>query len=241
MYRSRTDLNSRIQSKRIEQEYGIFRKNGQLMFIKKTTENYAFWVREYTTWEPETFEVFDRFLHKDKVFIDIGGWIGLTCIYASRKSKHVVVVEADPYSVRELVQNCSDNATNITVIDKAVAPTLGETVYIGKNKYDPNSRLNNSMSQVSIEHAPGSLPVLTTTVDSLLVPNVSLIKVDIEGGEEDILEDLYRIYSTLHIPVYVSFHYDWWKDKNLDRFVFLSAAQRECIRANPFESLLFAD
>ena len=69
---------------------------------------------------------------------------------------------------------------------------------------------------------------------------VSLIKVDIEGGEEHILDQLYAIHSEHKIPMYVSFHHTWWSDKNLDRFVWLTDAQKQSVRREPFTSLLFA-
>jgi len=227
--------------KDIEQSFGIYRKNDQLIFIRKySSQNHNYWANDFEKWEPETFEIFDRFLNKDKVFIDIGGWIGSTCIYASHKSKHVYVVEADPYSVQELIRNCSDNATNITVIDKAIANRKGATAFIGANKFYYDRTMNASTSQVYEEHVPGTIAVSTITIDDILMTNqVSLIKVDIEGGEEDILEDLFRVNSSLRIPIYISFHIDWWKDKNIDRFSFMTIEQRNSLRQNPFHSLLF--
>jgi hypothetical protein len=70
--------------------------------------------------------------------------------------------------------------------------------------------------------------------------DISLIKVDIEGGEEFILNDLYDIYSRYHIPMYISFHYSWWKDTNLNRFSFLTEEQKSTIIRDPFISLLFS-
>jgi len=69
--------------------------------------------------------------------------------------------------------------------------------------------------------------------------DISLIKVDIEGGEEFILNDLYHLYSTYHIPLYISFHYDWWNNKDLDRFTFLSQEHKNNIISYPFSSMLF--
>ena len=72
---------------------------------KKDNNNLDFWVNTYSNWENETFEIFDRFLDKNKIFIDIGGWIGTTCMYGSRKSKHVYSVEADKKSFEEKCQS----------------------------------------------------------------------------------------------------------------------------------------
>ena len=71
------------------------------------------------------------------------------------------------------------------------------------------------------------------------ISNISLIKVDIEGGEEYILNDLYDIHIKNNTPLYISFHYLWWNDKNLNRFIFLSEQQKKNIIEFPFISLLF--
>ena len=63
----------------------------------------------FSTWEEETFDVFDKYLKKDKQFLDIGAWVGTTALYASRLSSYVVCVEADPVSVKKLQNNINNN------------------------------------------------------------------------------------------------------------------------------------
>jgi len=41
------------------------------------------------------------------------------------------------------------------------------------------------------------------------------------------------------VPLYVSFHYSWWKDMNLNRFYFLTEDQKNSIVASHFISILF--
>jgi hypothetical protein len=48
--------------------------------------------------------------------------------------------------------------------------------------------------------------------------DVSFVKVDIEGGEEHILSDIIKLAEEYHWDLWISFHFDWWKDKNIDRF-----------------------
>jgi FkbM family methyltransferase len=205
------------------------------------------WWHTYGTWENETFDIFDRYLDKDKTFIDIGGWIGTTCIYASKKSKDVYVVEADKCSIKRLTENCQLNCNNVTVINKAIYSKDCEEIYFGKNKIRSDSILNDSMSQIYEDDDDRSrgdcYPIETITISSLIkqynIHNISLIKVDIEGGEEFILDDLYFIKKELGIKLYISFHYSWWKNKNLRRFSFLNDEQIQAIVDNPFISILF--
>lgn len=204
------------------------------------------WKTQYAQWENETFDVFDKYLDKNKTFIDIGGWIGTTCIYASKKSKDVFVVEADKYSVQKLTDNCQQNCDNVTVVNRAIYKTDNEEIFFGKNKTNSKSILNDSTSQLyesddDITHG-NCYPIKTITINSLIkqynIRDVSLIKVDIEGGEEFILDDLYHVKLELGTRIYVSFHYSWWKDKDLHRFAFLTEGQIMSIIQNPFISLL---
>lgn len=226
-------------------------KNSQFFFIRKnnsSADNLKFWTDIYKNWENSTFEIFDRYLDKEKIFIDIGAWIGTTCIYASQKSKHVFAVEADLLSIEELAKNCKDNCRNVTIVPNAIFNKDNVGVKFGKNLYLSNSTLNQSTSHIYADETMKSDEMYSTntiTIESLFknydIPfdNVSLVKVDIEGGEEHILEDLFNLHSKYSIPVYVSFHYSWWLDKNLDRFSFLTSDQKNFISVNPFTSLLF--
>ena len=235
----------------ITSTYNKIQKQDEIFFIKNRSDdpNMGFWKDIYCGWETQKFEVFDRFLKKDKIFLDIGGWIGTTCMYAARKSKHVYVVEADRNSFQDLTTHCKNNTTNTTCIERAVFNESGKELFFGKNKFLQNSKLNDGTSQLYSEPstAPeGSYSVTTITVKDIFknysidLATVSLIKVNIEGGEEAILEDLYAVHITHSIPLYVTFHYLWWSDQNLDRFPFLTSSQKQQIRTYPFVSLLFA-
>tara|TARA_Y100000590_G_scaffold59177_1_gene62757 strand:+ start:3690 stop:5090 length:1401 start_codon:yes stop_codon:yes gene_type:complete len=208
----------------IYNDFIITSKNNEKFLIEKSiSENSDFWKNIYPSWESDTFQVFDRFLNKKKIFIDIGAWIGTTSMYGSRKSKHVYSVEADNLSIKDLSLNLSNNCidNNYTLINKAI--------------FNQDESLSNSIK------------VKTITINSIINrykinPNdISLIKVDIEGGEENIFNDLQNLNSRYKIPIYISMYYKWWKNKNLDRFSFLTQEHKNNIKNNPFVNLLFTD
>ena len=127
LYDTNNNLNistflTKIVKPHIENNFLIIPKNDIKILIKNdhTDPNINFWKNIYGQWKVETFNVFDSFLSSDKVLIDIGGWIGTTCIYGSKKSKHVFTVEVDINSFKDLCRNCSINARNITTINKAI-------------------------------------------------------------------------------------------------------------------------
>jgi len=240
----------RIINKYIDEKYLKIYKNAEYLLIetRETDTNLNFWTTIYSSWENDTFEVFDKYLKKDKTFIDIGGWIGTTCIYGSRKSKHVYVVEADKTSFRDLTTNCKINCDNTTLINRAIFNVNDTDIVFGKNQFLTNSSLNDSTSQISINTGippqDGQYIIKTITIKTIIETyninphEISLIKVDIEGGEEHILDDLYAIHKEYNIPLYVSFHYSWWTNSNLDRFTFLTEAQKNTIIQYPFISII---
>ena len=222
----------------IEKDYLSIKKHDETILIQNDPldQNLEFWRDKFSTWEPITFGIFDRFLDPTKTCIDLGGWIGTTCIYASRKSKNVVVVEADPLSYKDLQRNCKLNdCNNVTAVHKAIFSESGRRISIVGN--------NESISQITLDgsgHPVDTISIHALLLDTKVDPNtISIIKVDIEGAEEFILKDLYNLHRMYDIPLYVSFHYPFFKDKNLDRFDFLSEEQKGFIRDHPFPSLLF--
>lgn len=246
-----TDLSttSKLIKRHLADNYVKIDKNDISLFIKndESDPNLHFWKNIYRYWEQETFMVFDKFLQPDKVFIDIGAWIGTTCIYAARKSKHVYAVDADIESVKSLTNNCKNNCNNYTIINNAIFNVNDIDIKFGKNRFSNESKLNDSTSQIYLDDMISDqyYTIKTITLRSLIENNninysdISLIKVDIEGGEEFILNDLNEIYRNYKVPMYISFHYAWWKNMDIDRFTFLTEDQKNSIRANPFISLLF--
>ena len=233
----------------INNNYLKINKNNEFFLIEKnkTDPNFWFWENKYTNWEKDTFDIFDKFLNKNKIFIDIGAWIGTTSMYGSRKSKYVFSVDADKKSIKDMILNMKNNCeNNYTIINKAVYNTKTE-IKFGKNLFLNNSKMNDSTSQIydSSKVSDEYYTVSTITPQEILDhyninPNeISLIKVDIEGGEEYIISELYDIHKKYNIPLYISFHYSWWKDKTLDRFYFLTTDQKNKIINDPFISILF--
>ena len=84
----------------------------------------------------------------------------------------------------------------------------------------------------------------TITIESIIknyqinTSEISLIYVDIEGGEENILNELLNIYEKFNVPLYIRFYHSWWKDQNLDRFS-LSYKIKNKIISDPFTFILF--
>ena len=158
--------------------------------------------------------------NKNKIARDRGGWIGTTCIWLCQNFKHVIVIEADKLATKSLELNCkASQCSNYTLIDKPISNKETKVIF-GVNKFI-KSPLNELMSQIKQEKTDETdYEIDTITFDQIIKhkTNIGFIKIDIEGGEENILEDVLTFSLKNKIPVYVSFHLDWWVDKNPKRF-----------------------
>jgi hypothetical protein len=209
---------ARIVKPYVENNYLQVRKNEELFLIKTDSvpQSLSFWRDTYSSWENEMFEVFNKYLSKDKVFIDIGKWIIPTSLYASRKSKRVFGIEYG-YDSGDSEANATDasimkdNCSNYTLIPS------------------PLSQSSHSLLET----------LETILKDASHNSRGSFIRVDIQGKEEDILSDLYDIHIKYKTTLFINFNYMKWNNKDIDRFQFLTLRAKDIIKAYPSCYILF--
>ena len=109
---------SRIVLPYINANYMKIYKNRELFFVKKddTNPNLTFWKDTYGGWNNELFELFDIYLSKEKIFIDIGKWITPTAMYGARKAKHTYAIVTNIANADALCTDMKANCANYTVI-----------------------------------------------------------------------------------------------------------------------------
>jgi FkbM family methyltransferase len=240
---------SKIIKDYIENKYLKVYKNNELFFIEsnKNNQNLSFWKNIYNLFQKKPYETFDKYLSKDKIFINIGGWSGTTGMYGSRKSKHVYSIHANNNkSYHDSIVNFKNNCTNYTLINKAVFNMDNLKVKVVKNIHVEDSIMIDSVSDdYSNDIVSNNFYLIETiTIESIIknyqinTSEISLIYVDIEGGEENILNELLNIYEKFNVPLYIRFYHSWWKDQNLDRFS-LSYKIKNKIISDPFTFILF--
>jgi FkbM family methyltransferase len=240
-----------------DDNYIVVEKQGVTYKFVKFDEATDHFVNTYFEgWESETFEAFDKVKDKEGIAVDIGGWIGTTAIWLSHNFHHVVVVEPDRTSLECLRMNLNaSKCPNVSICEQAVAGTEQEVIFGPRG-----SVLNESMSYIKDKISnENDYAVKSITLkqlcndyvydnDDLNSRNISFIKCDIEGGEEDILEDVLQFAYDNKCSVYMSFHLDWWKSKKIADFDHLFnrfktncpiVSVSEYVTKNPFASVLF--
>lgn len=232
-------------------------KNGVLHKFVRTGELVdGFIERGFQNWEYDTFEVFDKVKDDHSIAIDLGAWIGTTSIWLSKNFYHVIVVEGDRESLKCLQRNLeASECANVSVCNKPVSGLAQEVIYgtRGETLNESISCIKTKANHIS-DYLTPSITFKQLVFDyiyaneNLHSHKIGFIKCDIEGGEEDILEDVLHFAYNNKCKVYISFHLDWWNTKKIDDFSYLFkyfttncpiADVCEYIKQQPFSSLLF--
>ena len=162
-------------------------------------------------WEPETYAVFDRFIKSDTVFIDVGAWIGSTALYGAQLAAETHAFEPDPIAFAELKANKEANRKkpwfkNVNIYQKALAINTG-TAHLGSK----NSG-GDSMSSVLFADEDQSWKVETIDLNNFLeIKNLTelqpiFLKMDIEGGEYELVPTLRNALEKTNSALFLSLH-----------------------------------
>lgn len=174
-------------------------------------------------WEPETFEVFEYAKDNNKAAVDIGAWIGPTSIWLSNNFKHVISVEPDVVAFAALQENLKNsNCSNVHVINRPCFNVETDVIF-GTNEFNKSfadEGLGSSTSQIKTsknneEDRSQKAITLQHLKNYDFFDDICFVKVDIEGGEENILQDLFEYAKLYKWKLYVSFHCNWWKQRDI--------------------------
>jgi FkbM family methyltransferase len=153
------------------------------------------------TWEPHTFAALRRFLTPETVYLDIGAWIGVTPFWASRVARKVVAVEPDP-KCREILKSLLPLYPNVTLLEGALSPRSEVTVHA----VDGFGSSETSILDIGGE---GAVEVAGLTAEKLLEaagPGPLVVKIDIEGYEYEIVEELARLAAARPRGLQIAVH-----------------------------------
>lgn len=143
----------------------------------------------YRQWEPDLTSYFCSQLHSNTVFVDVGANFGyFTCLAGAKIGNSgagkVIAIEPNPALFKLLKANSTINWSmcDISLHACALGAQSGQV-----DLWIPEDRAANA----SLSNAPGmnSVKVMLKTLDSLVgdVPNVDILKIDVEGHEAAVL------------------------------------------------------
>lgn len=142
----------------------------------------------YGEWAENEIDFMRQFVLPGTTVIDAGANIGtLTAAFSQfvGPSGHVVAIEASPEVAAVLRQNVEINELkNVEVVCCALSKDAGEAFI---PQIPPNTWLNVGGLSISKNKVSSKLRTRMDTLDSFKIKNVSLIKLDVEGAELDVL------------------------------------------------------
>ncbi|BAY07118.1 FkbM family methyltransferase [Calothrix sp. NIES-2098] len=159
---------------------------------------HLFW-RGIKSYEPETIKLFYRLVQKAHLFLDVGANTGLFTLVAlaANENSQVISFEPVPNVYKLLVSNVKINGWTERVQERneAVSNTLGSTKLHIPSEDVPKSASLNIQGFRGMEGALVDVPV--TTIDAVCTSNkkVDLIKIDVEGLEDKVLQGMERVLS----------------------------------------------
>lgn len=157
-------------------------------------------------WEPETLEIFDRYIDRETLHLDIGAWIGPTALYAASKASRVIAFEPDPQAFAVLTANIALNpgASSIRAEPVAISPENG------RMRLGSRGSPGDSMSSALFADQQLSWEADTCRLDSYLADwpagSPVFFKIDIEGGEYRLLPSLAPLFRRYRSTVLLSLH-----------------------------------
>jgi FkbM family methyltransferase len=185
-------------------------KNGKEFYVV-VSSHLDFWLQVANgNWEPNTFRIFDRFISKDTTFIDIGAFVGSTVFYAAQLAKMAYAFEPDPLAFKELLLNFRANKqfewmSRLSVYEKAVALRSGK-ILLGSQDKGGDSGSSVLFSDRSVKWDVEAVS-LDEFLESKKVQGKVFIKMDIEGGEYELIPQLRKVFLKYDVVLFLSIHH----------------------------------
>ncbi|UCZ63150.1 FkbM family methyltransferase [Mycolicibacterium phocaicum] len=146
----------------------------------------------YGVWEPAISRIIESSLAPGDLFVDIGANIGYDAMLAATKAD-VVAIEAAPHIYRKMLRNLDRNpelADHIRAVNVAVSDHVGEL-----DLYDFGPRNIGATTTLPSRKGKKCATVGAAPLLDILSPEelarVRLIKMDVEGAETVILNDIF--------------------------------------------------
>lgn len=169
----------------------------------------SFWVRKNSSDIFVLKEVYVKKVYGEKlhgVVLDIGANIGAFSVYAGDTANRVYAFEPESSNYAQLVKNIQLNKKSEKIIPLKVAVGReSKDIYIYKGRF--NKGASSAMYKITDEREVAKMRGLTNLMDELGIHKVDLLKIDIEGGEYDLLYGLPKEKFEKIDKIILEYHY----------------------------------
>jgi len=156
-------------------------RTGEQIRIEELTDLKTFW------------QIFLRQIYRvqstDRVILDLGANIGLFSLYAARQAPqaHVFALEPFPSTFQRLTATVRDHGLESRVVCLNYAATGSPGIRLMPNSAVPSQRRSIAASSSGKDGAQVEGKTLEEILNENQIPNLDLLKIDIEGSEYEVL------------------------------------------------------
>ncbi len=161
-------------------------------------------------WEAETFLAIDSHTDSKTLAIDCGAWIGPTAFSMAQRAGLCLAFEPDPMAFSTLFANQRLNAgapwiNRLKIFNEGIHSSGAPIQFGGTGGDSMTSALNS-------DNAENSWTVKTRRLQDVLAEYRAgfkkvFIKIDVEGGEYDIVPSIAEILADKNVSALISFHH----------------------------------
>jgi FkbM family methyltransferase len=153
-----------------------------------------FSLRRLRQYEPEVWNSFLSQVTAGDLFVDVGANLGLYAIAAAKRGARVVAFEPDPNVARQLRWLARFNRVKVRTVQALVGSQPGTAPLAMRSS--PVS--GNTDLQLAPRTRYAAVPVVPLD-DVLVGEHVTVLKIDVEGAELEVLQGARRILQTVRV------------------------------------------
>ncbi len=189
-------------------EVAIGGSAGRVRVAVREVYSGRFWDRVASgDWEPETFDFFRKHAGPGVLVLDIGAWVGPIALFAAGLGARVIALEPDPAAWAELSETVAANPELAIDIRQAAVDRAPGVLRLYPTKDGFGS---SATTAVAAAGAGDPIEVPTVTLAALAEearPEERLVlKVDIEGHEFALMDQIADLVRSRRAPTLLSLH-----------------------------------
>jgi FkbM family methyltransferase len=172
------------------------------------------------SWEPETIRIYQENIREGTRYCDIGAWVGPTVLLASGLGADVTCFEPDPNAYERLLHNIRNNPLG-PIVPFQIALAGSD----GIRKISPiTESLGQSSSSILVDViGKRSAQVLAlswiSACNLLKLPQFDFIKIDIEGGEIDLIASMMEYLAINRPTILISTHLPFIEENRKESYI----------------------
>lgn len=178
---------------------------GEICYFPNDSGAIRLSLETYGEWAENEIRFMKIFLPEGGTAIDVGAYIGthtLAFADAVGPNGHVLSIEAQQKSFELLLANVKANGLTNVRIENAIAGDRIETRDVMEIDPDNAESFGSTAVMATGNYTNSAIKVRTITIDSLLLSRCDLLKIDVEGMEEDVLKGALETLARLRPTIY---------------------------------------